>query len=179
MKSLLFLFLAFLLSCNQSKKETKSVFLDTIKYDNGNIYSLGKYQLTIKNEDTNYIKQGEWKFNYPNGSLWNVDKLDKNGKLIESSYYYSQGGLKRQYKSLKDIEETRIFNTNGALISLDIYKSQQCREERLDFKIFYDNGMILEEYTFINNKSETDIFYDSSGKKVLSIIVYRGRSIKD
>lgn len=168
----------FLLSCNESDKETKSVFLDTIKYDNGNTYSLGKYQSTIKNGDTTYLKQGEWKFNYPNGFLWNVDKFDENGKLVESDFYYSQGGLKRQYKSFDDIEETRNFNNKGALISLNIDKSEQCSEERLDMKNFYDNGMILEEYIFINNKSETNIFYDSSGKKVLSILGYKGRSIK-
>lgn len=178
MKHLSLLLLAILLGCNHSNIDRISIFNDTLKYDNGNAYCFGKYQQIIKDGDTNFVKQGEWKYNYPNGTLWSIDNLDEDGKTIESSSYYYKGGLKELDKNSGDIEESKYFNENGTMVSYSIDKNEQANAERRKIQQFYDNGMILEEYLWLKDKLETDVFYDSSGKKILDIIYWKGRWVK-
>jgi len=45
-------------------------------------------------------------------------------------------------------------------------------------KTFYDNGMLLEEEISIDDNDINEEIYDTTGKKVISLIVKTGRGIK-
>lgn len=177
--------LIILLSCN--KTETKSV-IATLNYENGNLYSSGKYKLSIKSNDTTYKQVGEWKIYFPNGKIRQIKKFDDNGEWLESSIYYSNGGLEIQSIKKDDIEESKWFHPNGVMFIIEKIKytsetrgkegETEVISEQKETKYFYENGMIQSEISEENDEIISRKVYDSLGNIQLNSYERKGREYK-
>lgn len=145
------------------KREGLWTIIEVIEGETRMEYSHYKFNRVFKDDEI--ISEDQKYYYYPSGKLYAENTL-KNNKLIEEKIYHPNGmlGSNSFYDENQKLITEKQYYENGQLAIERLNKLENGKEVR-EYKSWYQNKQLKEEYTTLNNNEVSYKGYNQDGSK--------------
>ncbi|MBK8945444.1 MAG: hypothetical protein IPM32_09270 [Ignavibacteriae bacterium] len=149
MKIIVLIAISLLWGCSENIEHVK------IRYNNGNLFCVGKYWISHSFYSFKRHKIGEWKFYNIDNSLHSQQNFDDDGKLIQLKTYSEDNKLLKSFIKKEGISFTTNYYTTGEIkeeiietIEVAGNEEDNWQYKNSEYKKYYKNGIQKENCTY-------------------------------